>query len=116
MDSILVSIKKLLGIDENDTSFDTEIILHINTVFSQLRQIGFGPEEGYMITGKENIWYEVLSDKKTLEMVKIYIFMKVKIIFDPPQNSSTLETFKQEINHYEWLINSEVESKAYNNS
>lgn len=111
MDSILTSIKKLLGITEEDTSFDTDIVIHINSVFSELTQIGFGPKEGYFITGKENLWNEIVPDKKTLEMVKTYIYLKVKMIFDPPLNSSTLETYKQEAQRYEWRINSEVETK-----
>ena len=111
MDSILISIKKLLGITEEDTSFDTDIMIHINSVFSELTQIGFGPKEGYFITGKDNLWSEVIQDKKTLEMIKTYIYLKVKIIFDPPLSSSTLETYKQEVQRYEWRINSEVESK-----
>lgn len=111
MDSILISIKKLLGITEEDTSFDTDIVIHINSVFSELTQIGFGPKEGYFITGKDNLWSEVIQDKKTLEMIKTYIYLKVKIIFDPPLSSSTLETYKQEVQRYEWRINSEVESK-----
>lgn len=111
MDSILISIKKLLGITEEDTSFDTDIVIHINSVFSELTQIGFGPKEGYFITGKDNLWSEVIRDKKTLEMIKTYIYLKIKIIFDPPLSSSTLETYKQEVQRYEWRINSEVESK-----
>lgn len=111
MDSILTSIKKLLGIVEEDTSFDVDVIMHINSAFSELTQIGFGPKDGYSIIGKENLWSEIISDKKTLEMIKTYIYLKVKIIFDPPLNSSTLETYKQEIERYEWRINSEVESK-----
>lgn len=111
MESILTSIKKLLGITEEDTSFDTDIMIHINSVFSELTQIGFGPKDGYSITGAENLWNEIAPDKKTLEMVKTYVYLKVKIIFDPPLNSSTLETYKQEVQRFEWRINSEVESK-----
>lgn len=109
-ESILTSIKKLLGITEDYTIFDQDIMLHINTVMMTLRQIGVGPAEGFMIEDKTTIWGEYLIDEKKLTAVKTYIYLKVKILFDPPANSTTLEAFKQMADEYEWRLNFETES------
>lgn len=109
--SILTSIKKLLGLDENYTNFDTDIIIHINTVFMVLNQLGVGPSEGFRIKDKKAKWEDFISDEDKLEDVKTYIYLKVKIVFDPPLNSAVLEALKQSINEYEWRINVQAESK-----
>lgn len=111
MDSILTSIKKLLGVAEDYTQFDTDIIIHINSVFSILTQLGVGPENGFSIMGKEAVWSDFLSDAKTLEMVKTYIYLKVKLLFDPPLNSSVTASIEKTISELEWRINVEAESK-----
>lgn len=102
-DSILLTIKKLLGIQEDDYSFDTDIIVHINSAFSELTQIGYGPENGYIITDSGNKWREIATNN-LVEMIKTYIYLKVKIIFDPPTNSSVLDLYKKEIERYEWRL------------
>lgn len=109
MDSILTSIKKLLGITEEDTSFDTDVIFDINTAFMVLHQLGVGPEEGFMISDSMSTWDEFLPAGKQLEMVKTYVYIKAKLMFDPPASSVILESFQRQINEFEWRLNVAVD-------
>lgn len=86
--SILTSVKKLLGITEDYEHFDTDIIIHINTVFSILNQMGIGPEEPFRITDKNDLWDDFLDDKENLEMIKTYMYMRVRMMFDPPSGAA----------------------------
>ena len=111
-ESILTSIKKLLGLTEEYTNFDTDIIIHINSAFMVLNQIGVGPEEGFSIEDDSSTWDEYIpEDVKKLEAVKTYIYLKVKIVFDPPQSGIVMEAIKQSIAEYEWRLNVQNESK-----
>lgn len=110
-ESILTSIKKLLGIAAEYTNFDTDIIIHINTVFTTLKQLGVGPIQGFRIKDKSNIWSEFVKEEEYLDSVKTYVYLKVKLVFDPPLNSSVMESMKQEIKELEWRLNVDVESK-----
>ena len=110
MESILTSIKKLLGMPEEYTAFDTDVTMHINSVFSILRQLGIGPPEGFVIKDKSAIWSDFLGDDVTLELVKTYMYMKVKLIFDPPLNASVLQSYKESIAEFEWRGNVEAET------
>ena len=109
--SILDSIKKMLGIDASYTIFDQDIIMHINTVFMILNQLGVGPAEGFSIEDNKKIWKDYLNDDTKLESVKSYIYLKVKLLFDPPLSTAVIETIKQQINELEWRLNVEAESK-----
>lgn len=110
MESILTSIKKLLGITEEYTHFDTDIILHINSVFMILNQLGIGPVNGFSISDKSATWDDFLpADNKNFEAVKTYIHLKVKLIFDPPLSSAVMESMKQMISELEWRLNVEAE-------
>lgn len=100
--SILTSIKKMLGIQEEETAFDTDITIHINSVLASLVQMGIGPEEGYSINGASEQWGDFLQNDKRLESVKSYVYLKVRIIFDPPASSTILEAYKQQISEFEW--------------
>lgn len=110
-DSILISIKKLLGLTADDTAFDMDIIMHINSVFMILRQLGIGPEEGFKIEDKDATWDDYVDEEDNLEAVRTYIYLKVKLIFDPPLSSAVIEANKQMINELEWRLNNEVELK-----
>lgn len=110
-ESILISIKKLLGIAEDYTNFDTDIIIHINTVFLTLNQLGVGPEDGFSIEDVSTTWEEYIGDNKKLNAVQTYIYLKVKLVFDPPASSAVMEANKQMINELEWRLNVEAESK-----
>ena len=81
--SILTDIKKTIGVEEDDTSFDEDLIIFINSELSILNQLGVGPEEGYSITSKENKWSEIIGERKDLAFVQTYIHIQVKLVFDP---------------------------------
>lgn len=110
MESILTSIKKLLNIAEDDTSFDMDVIMHINSVFMILSQLGVGPSSGFTIEDEYAEWYDFLPEGTNYEAVKTYVYQKVRLVFDPPTNSSHLEALKQSIAEYEWRLNLQAES------
>ena len=106
MDSILTSIKKLLDVPEDYTQFDTNIIMHINSVFADLTQMGVGPAEGFYIEDKTSTWDEFTNDNVLLNAVKSYINLRVKILFDPNSiGSSTLAAYERQISQWEWRLN-----------
>ena len=109
-DSILDGIKSMLGPSYDDDSFDTDITIHINSCFTTLRQLGIGPENGYRIKDSENVWNEFVKDEEMLDSVKTYIYLKVKVVFDPPLNAALLESFTNQIKELEWRLNVSVES------
>lgn len=111
MDSILTSIKKLLGLTEEYTVFDADIIIGINTAFSTLNQLGVGPEEGFSIEDANTTWYEFIGDDKRFESVKTYVYLKTRLLFDPPMSSAVSEVIKQQIAELEWRLNVQAESK-----
>ena len=107
--SILTSIKKLLGIAEDYTEFDEDIITHINSVFLNLTQLGVGPEEGFMIEDDTSVWEDFIDDSIQLQAVKTYMYLKVKLLFDPPLSSSVTESFTRMIAELEWRLNVAVD-------
>lgn len=109
MDSILTSIKKLLGIAEEYTQFDDDIIMHINTVFLNLTQLGVGPEEGFLIEDDTADWEDFIDDNAQLQAVKTYVYLKVKLLFDPPLSSSVIEAMNRQIAELEWRLNVAVD-------
>ena len=109
MDSILTSIKKLLGITEEYEHFDPDIIMHINSAFMILNQLGVGPEEGFSIRDKSSTWDEFIPEGSNLEAVKTYVHLKVKLMFDPPLSSTVIEAIKSQINELEWRLNVSVD-------
>lgn len=110
MESILNSIKKLLGPGEEYDHFDPDIIMHINTAFSILTQLGVGPEEGFFINDEAEKWEDFLPEEKMIHSVKTYIYLKVKLVFDPPLSSAVLEAMKEQIKELEWRLPVAVES------
>lgn len=106
MDSILTSVKKMLGIAEEYTHFDADLIMHINSVFMILAQLGVGPSEGFFIEDDTATWDEFIQDKKELNSVKSYVGLKVRLLFDPPTSSSQIENANKLINELEWRLNS----------
>lgn len=103
-EQILTSIKKLLGIYEENTDFDTDILIHINSVITILNQLGIGPDEGFTVD-EDTTWNDYLDDNSKLNSVKSYIYLKVKLIFDPPMSSAIKEANKQMIDELEWRLN-----------
>lgn len=105
MDSILTSVKKLLGITEEYIQFDIDIITHINTVFMILHQLGVGPDKPFQISDRSSTWSDFIGDSDNIESVKTYMFMKVKSMFDPPQSSTAAEASNNIISELEWRLN-----------
>lgn len=109
MDSILTSVKKLLGITEDCMDFDADIIMHINSVFMVLNQIGVGPAAGFAITDKNDYWEDYIEDTTKLQIVKSYMALKVRLLFDPPASSAHMECIKQQISEFEWRLSVAVD-------
>ena len=107
--SILTSIKKLLGIAEDYAEFDEDIMTHINSVFLNLTQLGVGPEEGFMIEDDTAEWEDFINDSVQLQAVKTYVYLKVKLLFDPPLSSSVTESINRMIAELEWRLNVAVD-------
>lgn len=105
MDSILTSIKKLLGITAEYTQFDTDLIIHINSVFSILTQLGVGPSTGFSIHDEYSVWTDFLPEDPRLEMVKTYVYLKVRLMFDPPDRSAVADAVKRQIDELEFRLN-----------
>lgn len=103
--SILNSTKKILGIAEDYTVFDLDIITHINTAFSTLAQLGVGPTAGFMINGSEEVWTDFTAEDFQYNSVKSYVFLKVRQLFDPPQTSYLISATEKQIQELEWRLN-----------
>ena len=109
MESILTSIKKIIGITEEYEHFDPEIIMHINSVFMILTQLGVGPSEGFSINDSSTTWDQFIPNGQNLEAVKSYIGLKVKLLFDPPSSSAVMEAMNRSISEFEWRLSVEVD-------
>lgn len=104
-ESILNSIKKLLGIDAEYKHFDPDLIMHINSVFSILTQMGVGPTNGFSITGDSEKWNSFITKKSNkFSLVKSYMHLKVKLLFDPPLGSAVIESINRQISEFEWRL------------
>lgn len=115
MESILTSVKKMLGITEEYEHFDADLIMHINSVFSIINQLGVGPSEGFMITDKSMVWSDFISDEAKLQIVKSYMYLKVKLLFDPPLGSAVIEAMNRQISEFEWRLNAVADYKEEKN-
>lgn len=103
--SILISTKKILGIAEDYTVFDLDIITHINSAFSTLTQLGVGPAAGFMIDGPEDLWTDFIANDFQYNSVKSYVFLKTRQLFDPPQTSYLITAVEKQIEELEWRLN-----------
>lgn len=115
--SILTSVKKNLGIDEEYTAFDPDILMHINTVFGTLHQLAIGPEDALYIETEDakNVkWDALLGGAKNLNGVKTYVFLRVKMLFDPPPTSFAITAMEKQIEALEWRLNVEAEGQRIN--
>ena len=113
-DSILDSIKKLLQIEPDYDEFDVDIMIHINSVFSTLFQIGVGPQTAaFRITSQANAWSEFIGDDSFLEEVKSYIYLRVKRLFDPPETSYGGDAFKDQLKEMEWRLQTYSPNAVY---
>lgn len=110
MDSILTSIKLLLGLPEEYEHFDPQITMHINTVFFDLNQLGVGPSKCFRIEDKTSVWSEFVGDSDDFDAVKTYIYLRVKLLFDPPASTAVIEAINRDIARYEFRLNVAAES------
>lgn len=109
MESILISVKKLIGIAEEHKDFDPDIIMHINSILtSNVRQLGVGPEQGFVISGEYETWNDLLSDNPIIESVKTYVAAKVKLAFDPPLSQAHITALEKQAEELEWRISISV--------
>jgi hypothetical protein len=104
-ESILKSTKKILGLDADYTPFDLDVITHINAAFSILNQLGVGPVEGFMIEDDTSVWGDFVVPLNQSNLVKTYVYLKTRILFDPPATSYLIEATNQQIKEYEWRLN-----------
>lgn len=111
-DSILDSVKKLLGIDPSIHPFDDQIVIHINSVFMILHQLGVGPETGFSISDSSTTWDEFTSGDISIESVKTYVAAKVRYFFDPPQNGTAMKALEDQIRELEWRLNVSADISA----
>lgn len=116
-DSILLSIKKMLGINDQDSDFDLDLAVNINSIFSTLYQLGVGQKGHYTIQSSENKWSEVFADCEDLiDFIKLYTYMKTRMIFDPPTSSTLTEALNKEIVEIQWRIQVQAEESGLFNS
>ena len=108
-ESILDSVKKILGIPSEYDVFDLDLVMHINSIINILAQIGIGPADGYSITDNTATWADFLGDTRGVEMIKTYIALRVRLIFDPPTSSAVMEALKAQIQELEWRLNIQAE-------
>jgi hypothetical protein len=104
-ESILTSTKKILGLEADYTPFDLDVITHINAAFSILNQLGVGPVDGFSIEDNSTVWNDYDVPENQLHLVKTYVFLKVRVLFDPPGTSFLLESANNQIKEYEWRLN-----------
>lgn len=103
-ESILKSTKKILGLDDSYTAFDLDVITHINSAFSTLDQLGVGPDGGFFIEDDRDEWSDFTVPKNQLNLIKTYVFLKVRMLFDPPTTSFLIEATNNQLREYEWRI------------
>lgn len=109
-ESILITIKKMLGLEADYNAFDTDVIVLINSALMTLTQADVGPKTGFRITGEDETWSEFLTNEVLLEGAKQYVYMKVRVIFDPPTSGTAVEAMKQASEEILWRLIAQAES------
>lgn len=110
-ESILDSVKNALGMVNEYRYFDSQILMHINSVFMILQQLGVGPDEGFSISDESSVWSDFLDSSSSLNLVQSYMYLRVRMLFDPPTNSFLVDSMKQQVQEYEWRLNVAVDPK-----
>lgn len=111
--SILDSTKKILGLDAGYTAFDLDVITHINSALATLNQLGIGPENGFAITDSTSTWDEVLGAFKNYNLAKSYVYLRVRLLFDPPNTSFVLTALNEQLRELEWRLSVDRESRDW---
>lgn len=104
-ESILNTIKQMVGVEQDYDAFDMDLVVDINSAFYSLRQLGVGPTEGFIISDDVAKWNDFVEDKSLLGLVKTYVYLKVRMLFDPPTNSFLTSSIEKQISEYEWRLN-----------
>lgn len=112
MESILNSIKKLLGVYEEDTHFNMDIIIHINSAFATLNQLGVGPAKTFVIDDETPVWSDFTEDNDLYNNVKTYVYLSVRLVFDPPTSSFVLSAMERQLKELEWRLNVSASNEA----
>lgn len=113
MNSILNSVKKVLGLEESYAAFDIDILMHINSMFSVLHQLGIGPDNGFSIEDDSAVWSDFLDDDILLNSAKTYVYLRVRMLFDPPTTSYLITAMEKQIAEIEWRLNVYREGKLH---
>lgn len=103
-ESILKTIKQLIGCPDDFEQFDLDLTIHINSAFATLTQLGVGPKEGYRITGPDNVWSEFEEDTHKASLIKDYVYIKTRLLFDPPTSGSLMDSLKEQLKEMEWRL------------
>lgn len=111
-ESILLSTKKILGLDEGYEAFDLDIVTFINSALSTLDQLGVGPAGGFVIFGPDEVWGDLELPSNQLQHVKTYLFLKVRMLFDPPSTSFLINAYEEQLKEYEWRLNAFAETES----
>lgn len=112
-ESILESTKKVLGIAADYTVFDVDILMHINSVFSTVNQLGIGPLEGFAISDDTATWADFLGTDLRLNAVRSYVYLRVRLLFDPPSTSYLIDSMRKQYEEMEWRLNVTREETAW---
>jgi hypothetical protein len=110
---ILVSVKKVLGLPEADTSFDVDITMHINSTLARLNQLGIGPAEGFMIEDATVTWDAFVGSDPRLSQIRTFVYANVRLLFDPPTSGYALTSMEKQIEKLEWLLNAQREEDQW---
>lgn len=113
--SILDTTKKILGIEPDYTAFDSDILMHINSVFATLNQLGIGPDVGFAIEDRLPTWGDFLGTDLRLNSVKTYVYLRVRLLFDPPSTSYLITSMKEQVQEIEWRLNVHREGVSWAN-
>jgi hypothetical protein len=113
MSSILTDTKKILGLGDVTDEFDLDILIHINSVFSTLNQLGIGPVTGFAIEDATAEWEDFLAGDSRLNQIKTYIYLRVRLLFDPPATSFHLVAMEKQIEQIEWRLNVMREDESW---
>lgn len=106
--SILKTIKRMLGLEPDDDTFDVDIIVLINAAFMSLQQLGVGPNDGFSVTSANELWSDFMEDDRLYQGVREYVYLKVRTVFDPPASSSVAEALKKNLDELEWRLNAQT--------
>lgn len=110
-DSILQDVKQMVGQEWDDDTYDTDIMIHINAVFFTLNQLGVGPEDGFSISDKDQLWSSYTTPPRNLDAVKSYIYLRVRLLFDPPTNSFLVTSLQKQVDQIEWRLMVDMDPK-----